>query len=1010
MTLNTTRNRLILLAFIASATLAVVAWQVQRITADNQRRQQGEMLSTVLETSHQAVNSWSRAHLATAVIWANSPEIIKFASKLLALPGTQRDLVHSPLQAQVREWLQPLIDAMGYQGYFIIGPDNLNLSSTRDENIGVSNLLTEQEGVLARMWAGQPALSLPWRSDVPLPDEQGNLQEGLPSMFAGAPIHDDDGRVIAILTFRIDPGADFTKILQQGRLGMTGETYAFNRHGLLISESRFDEQLRQSGLLAPGEAGILNLTLRNPGIKILGRAPSGLGTASRPAAAPLVDDIARDLDGYLNYRGVPVIGAWLWDDGLGFGIATEVEMAEAYQPLVFNRYAISGMALFSILLLCSLTWVFIRSRERLAGNEARLREAQHIGRMGNWSWDVGSGAIHWSDEIYRIFGRSPETFRPTYERFIAMLHPDDVARVSAAEQAAFSSGRKHSIDYRVLLPDGSIQWVHEEAVADFDKRGRVLRLSGTVQDITERRKAEQALRESEMRFKAVLDNSPTMIYVKDLQGRYLFVNKTFSELFGIGSAAAKGRRDHEILPAAVADILVADDRKVYESQAPLEMEERIPVGNDQRTYIATKFCLRNEQGEPYAVGSIATDITHRMRMEEERAQLQRQLQQAQKMETIGQLTGGIAHDFNNMLACILGYTTLAYNNCVPDREGKLAHYLQEVRKAGERGRDLIKQLLDFSRTGDSTCGQLSLAAVVTESLKMLHAVMPAGVRIDCSTPDDLPSVFADPVQLHQALVNLCINARDAMEDKGVLKISAQRMRVSGVCCASCHEMVAGDFVVLAVKDNGSGMQPEQLEKIFDPFYTTKEVGKGTGMGLSVVHGIMHAYGGHVLLSSAAGHGTEFRLLFPLQGGVHALEIDQQGKPPLTECSLDGHVMVVDDEVSIGRFLKELLVDRGCQVSVFHDPGAALAAFEADPDAIDLLITDQAMPGMTGMELATRFLDKRPHLPVILCSGFGKDVDEHSARDKGIGEFFYKPIDIGRLLTLLPRLLRGPARQ
>ncbi|MFQ5488767.1 MAG: PAS domain-containing protein, partial [Gammaproteobacteria bacterium] len=644
MTSISASSRLILLAFIASAAVAVVAWQVQRITADNQRRQQGEMLSALLETSHQAVNSWSRAHLATAVIWANSPELIKYAGKLLAMPAEQPNLLRSPLQRELREWLQPLIDAMGYQGYFIIGPGNMNLSSSRDENIGVSNLLTVQEDVLARMWAGQPALSLPWRSDVPLPDKQGNLREGLPTMFVGAPIHDDDGAIVAILTFRIDPATDFTKIFQQGRLGMTGETYAFNRRGLLISESRFDEQLRQSGLLAPGEAGILNLTLRNSGNNLLREVQSAVSGEQEVSisATAVADNIGMDLDGYLNYREVPVIGAWLWDDHLGFGIATEVEMADSYQPLRFNRNAIGGMALFSILLLCSLTWLFIRSRQQLFASEARLKEAQHIGRMGDWSLDVGSDVIHWSEEIYRIFGCSRETFTPTCERFRAMIHPNDAPRVTTEEQAAFTSGHKHSIDYRLVLPGGRTRWVHEQVVADCDSRGKVRRLSGTLQDITKRKRAEQALRESEMRFKAVLDNSPTVIYVKDLQGRYLFVNKTFSKIFGIAAAAAKGRRDHEVLPAAVADILTADDRKVYEAREPLEMEERIPLGAGEHFYIATKFCLRNEQGEPYAIGSIATDITQRMRTEEEREDLQRRLQQAQKMEAIGKLAGGIA--------------------------------------------------------------------------------------------------------------------------------------------------------------------------------------------------------------------------------------------------------------------------------------------------------------------------------------------------------------------------------
>ncbi len=216
-------NRLILLAALASVILVLVAWRVQVFIGDNHRSQQGEMLVTMLDTSHQAVRSWGRAHMATAVIWANSQEVMAHARRLLAVPREPRALVSAPEQRRLRERLQPLLDAMGYRGYFIIGPGDINLSSTRDENIGVPNLLAQHDGhVLARMWRGEAALSVPRRSDVPLPDAEGRLREGLPTMFVGAPIHGEDGQVMALLTFRIDPAEDFTRIFRQGRLGRTG--------------------------------------------------------------------------------------------------------------------------------------------------------------------------------------------------------------------------------------------------------------------------------------------------------------------------------------------------------------------------------------------------------------------------------------------------------------------------------------------------------------------------------------------------------------------------------------------------------------------------------------------------------------------------------------------------------------------------------------------------------------------------------------------------------------------
>ncbi len=740
-----TRN-LLVLVMIAALALIMVAWGVQRFISGEHRAREAQTLATILETSHQAVNSWGRAHLATATIWANAQEVVAFARGLLEIPPRRQALVHSPLQQGLRERLQPLLDAMGYQGFFIIGPGNINLSSTRDENICVTNLLAMQGDILDKMWGGEAALSLPRRSDVPLPDSRGHLRAGLPTMFAGAPIHDGDGRVMALLTFRINPAEDFTRIFRQGRLGNTGETYAFDRRGLLISESRFDEPLRRSGILGRDEAGILNLRPRNPVIKALA------GVHQRREVM-----LARDmnLDGYLNYRGVPVIGAWLWDEDLGLGIATEIEREEVHDHLAPTHYAVSGLTAFSLLLLFMLSWVFIRSRRELALGEARLR-------------------------------------------------------------------------------------------------------------------------------------------------------------------------------------------------------------------------------------------------------------QAQKMEAIGQLTGGIAHDFNNILATILGYATLARDSLDKEQE-KQKGYLQEVIQAGERARDLVRQMLDFSRASQGNPVLISLADLVEESVKMLRALLPSSIRI---VPPEggpaLPPVWGDPAQLQQVLVNLCINGRDAMQGEGTLTLDMRYLKAGAGRCASCHRQIRGDFVMLVVRDSGCGMNADQQARIFDPFFTTKEVGKGTGMGLSAVHGIVHSHGGHILLESAPGQGSEFRILLPAQEG-ELPDAGEDREETTNTVAFPARILVVDDEAAIGRFLKELLEGQGYEVEVSEDPRQALARFEADPGEVDLVITDQTMPGMSGLRLAAGMRARRPDLPVILCSGFSDAVDENSAREAGIDAFLTKPIDMNSLLARISELLDRDSR-
>jgi nitrogen-specific signal transduction histidine kinase/ActR/RegA family two-component response regulator len=397
----------------------------------------------------------------------------------------------------------------------------------------------------------------------------------------------------------------------------------------------------------------------------------------------------------------------------------------------------------------------------------------------------------------------------------------------------------------------------------------------------------------------------------------------------------------------------------------------------------------------------------------ERQQLQKQLQQSQKMEAIGQLTGGIAHDFNNMLSGILGYTELAREELAQQGNEQVEGYLNQVYNSGTRARDLVAQMLAFSRGGEGECEPLKLAPMIRESLKMLGSTLPSSIEVDLQLDDDDQFVMTNPVQVHQIVMNLCINARDAMEGQGHITIKLQRVSCpvgdySIVTeCYSCHQRVFGDYIELIVRDNGPGIQPEQLDRIFDPFFTTKEVGKGSGMGLSMVHGIMHDHGGHVLVESVLGKGTTFTLLFP----VVETQVETVNKLESSTCAssrkaLEGSIMVVDDEATVGSFIGELLKSKGCQVTVETDSQAALSQFMGDPDVYDLVVTDQTMPGMTGVELSQALLAICPDLPVILCTGYSEQVDEARALSLGLCGYVKKPIDTKVFLELIEKLLRA----
>lgn len=439
---------------------------------------------------------------------------------------------------------------------------------------------------------------------------------------------------------------------------------------------------------------------------------------------------------------------------------------------------------------------------------------------------------------------------------------------------------------------------------------------------------------------------------------------------------------------------------------------------EANAFDAEELRMLQELADDLAFG-IAT-----LRSHAERLQLQRQLQQAQKMEAIGQLTGGIAHDFNNILASILGFTGLALERHVRDEDVELREYLGEVYHAGERARDLITQMLAFSRGGSNESQRVVLQPLVKEAVKMLRATLPSTIKLSTEFDKDVPAVVLDPVQLHQVVMNLCINARDATGGKGHIDIRVRHIRdigrgeqpaqtdasILGVhdTCNSCHaDITAGEYVELSVHDTGTGMNKDQLSRIFQPFFTTKEVGKGSGMGLSMAHGIVHQHGGHILVDSVPGVGTTFRVLFPAADSMPTQDQGIEGTTKrITEKLHSAHILIVDDEISVGRFMGDLFESRGYRVMVMSDAQAALDLFTDNPNAFDLVVTDQTMPELTGVELTQKLLDLRSELPVILCTGHSEQVDEARARELGVRGYLTKPMEANVLLGLAQELLQN----
>jgi PAS domain S-box-containing protein len=542
-----------------------------------------------------------------------------------------------------------------------------------------------------------------------------------------------------------------------------------------------------------------------------------------------------------------------------------------------------------------------------------------------------------------------------------------------------------------------------DVVADpiLDPQGRVTGAVHILSDITETKKADQALKEREAHLSTLIDSSMDAILTLDTRRVITEVNQAFVNQFGYSREEARGLSMAAFHP---------DDRsfnefgqKVYpriRAEGHWQGEWRYRRRDGTLVPMDTVVsALYQADGSVSGYVSVMRDITERLKAEEQKRALERQLRQAQKLEAIGTLAGGIAHDFNNILGAVIGFTELARME-LP--EGSPARNdLDQVLKAGLRAKDLVRQILTFSRKGTETLAPIDVVPIVKEALKMLRASLPTTVEIKKRLVLAKGAVKSEPTQIHQILMNLCTNAAQAMgEQGGVLEITLAETVLNPEDLPP-HELPAsGPFLELAVRDSGPGIAKEVLEHIFEPYFTTKEKGLGSGLGLSVVHGIVQRHGGWIRVESEPGAGSCFRVFLPLLNGVPVT-------PPPEDWTLPRgreHILAVDDEKPLREILMKALDHLGYRVTATGDPREALTRFAEAPDSFDLVITDMTMPKLTGDRLIEEILSIRPGLPVIICTGYSDQLSETRVREIGARALLMKPFEIGALAQKVREVL------
>ncbi len=777
-----------------------------------------------------------------------------------------------------------------------------------------------------------------------------------------------------------------------------------------------------------------------------------------------------------------------------------------------------------------------QSEEVLRQNEQSLLEAQRLAHMGSWQWETSTDTVTWSDELYRITGRDPGLPPPAYAEMQKDYTPDSWTRLNAAVQKAIESGDPYELELEFVRPDGTTVFQAARGAATYDSNGRIIGLHGTVQDITERRRAEAEIARTLSLLASTLESTADGILVVDGAGGIVRFNERFKEIWSLPEAIVASRDDNAAIgfvldqledpetflksvrdlyrsPESVSfDVLTFKDGRVVErysqpqrngdqivgrvwsfrdvttrkqaedaqgesekrfrglfessrdaimtldppswnftagnpaavkmfgtkdeadfvSRAPWELSpERQPDGRASMEKAAEMietalrdgsrsfaWTHRRTNGEDFDADVLLTridlghkvilqgtvhDLTDRKRAEEEKARLEAQLQQAQKMESVGRLAGGVAHDFNNMLSVILGRAEIALDSVDP--ASPLHADLHEIRTAAKRSADLTRQLLAFARKQTVAPRVLDLNEAVAGSLKMLGRLIGEDIHLEWLPGPDLWRVKIDPAQIDQILANLCVNSRDAITGVGTISIGTDNSCVDDRDESDQSASVSGEFVKLMVGDNGCGMEKETLGQIFEPFFTTKGVGKGTGLGLASVYGAVKQNGGFIKVRSTPGSGTKFTIFLPRYLGQDELPRPEAENGP-ANC---GHetILLVEDEPAILSLTRKVLERRGYVVLTARGGSEALQLARDHAGPIHLLVTDVVMPEMNGRTLSRHLLAVRPSIKRLFMSGYTAESATHQGViDEGVS-FLQKPFSVSDLAAKVRETLDGP---
>lgn len=626
----------------------------------------------------------------------------------------------------------------------------------------------------------------------------------------------------------------------------------------------------------------------------------------------------------------------------------------------------------------------------LLESEARLAEAEQVARVGTWDWRYATEVLWWSEEVYRILGLDPASFQPSYRGFLSLIHPEDRDMVAARLQAATAEQRPYAIEHRVVLRDGRERVVSHQATIHRDEQGLPLRLAGTLQDISDRVRQAQTVRNLDDLLRPIFESELIALVSWSEDGSITHANDAFLHL------ARCDRKD--ILSGAIRMTRLFPDPALPQQGwlASLERKRSLPsfetvLQRNDGGRCAVLVAAAGTPGQRAAGTAIMLDQTQRHTMEF-------QVRQAQKMEALGRLAGGIAHDFNNLTTAIRGYAELL----IPEAATDLVRAdLEEILTAVDRASALTRQLLAFSRRQVLQTEVVDLNDLVTNLQRMLQRLIGEQILLESKLTPQPPLVRVDPGQIEQVIVNLVINARDAIPQSGGIRLATGRRSVATSPPELEFVIPPGEYATLEVADTGTGMTPETAARIFDPFFTTKG-SAGTGLGMATVYGIVKQSGGFVVLDSEPGHGTRVTVLLPMAPAGESVSLPARDPGADVQGGTES-ILVVEDDPQVRELIRRTMTRLGYTIHEAEDADTALALFQT-ASRIDLVVSDVVLPGMSGRELAERMRQINPDIVVLFMSGYTEDAILRAGISSASVPFLPKPFSARDLAGAVRRLL------